>query len=199
MITKEKTIAKGRYVIFSFFPCDTSSYRRMLKSRLTRSNIKQKQNAEESPSKNPSWKTKHDSFIRMVRNARAPPGKATYLPADENPDYVGCETCGRRFNTLAAERHIPHCKQSAQKKAMLNKPMNQHRKAAVTDESSKADPGPKRKAKLKTPPVVAKKGDGSRKKNPETERGIPWCSGCGTRYGMAAKFCSGCGARKECN
>lgn len=32
--------------------------------------------------------------------------------ATANPDYVLCEYCDRRFNEIAAERHIPICRES---------------------------------------------------------------------------------------
>jgi hypothetical protein len=40
-------------------------------------------------------------------------GKLTDLPPpppSENPDYVQCPHCNRRFNEAAANRHIPLCK-----------------------------------------------------------------------------------------
>eukprot|EP00062_Callorhinchus_milii_P025218 gi/632985962/ref/XP_007909976.1/ PREDICTED: zinc finger C2HC domain-containing protein 1C-like [Callorhinchus milii] len=66
-----------------------------------------------------NWKQKHDAFLRMLRAAQQielqifrgtkqsdlPPP----LPA-ENPDYVPCPHCKRRFKAEAAERHIPTCK-----------------------------------------------------------------------------------------
>lgn len=30
-------------------------------------------------------------------------------PPSENPDYIQCPHCSRRFNQGAAERHIPKC------------------------------------------------------------------------------------------
>lgn len=30
-------------------------------------------------------------------------------PPSENPDYIQCPHCNRRFNQAAAERHIPKC------------------------------------------------------------------------------------------
>jgi hypothetical protein len=39
-----------------------------------------------------------------------------------NPDYVMCEHCDRRFNELAAERHIPICKESKRKAELRSGP-----------------------------------------------------------------------------
>ncbi|XP_071972943.1 zinc finger C2HC domain-containing protein 1C isoform X2 [Engystomops pustulosus] len=65
-----------------------------------------------------SWRQKHESFLRTIRQARvvqdvvARGGKISDLPPpppDENPDYVTCPHCSRRFAPRAAERHIPKC------------------------------------------------------------------------------------------
>ncbi|KOB78879.1 Uncharacterized protein OBRU01_01541 [Operophtera brumata] len=66
-----------------------------------------------------SRRQKHEDFIQAIRNAKqvqahlAGGGKLSDLPPpppSENPDYVSCPSCGRRFNQGAAERHIPKCK-----------------------------------------------------------------------------------------
>jgi hypothetical protein len=65
-----------------------------------------------------SWRTKHEDFIRTIRAAKemqayvAKGGKLSDLPPpppSENPDYVQCPNCARRFNEGAANRHIPIC------------------------------------------------------------------------------------------
>lgn len=59
-----------------------------------------------------------EEFIRSIRDARKVQehikkgGKASDLPPpppSENPDYVLCRFCTRRFAPQVAERHIPHC------------------------------------------------------------------------------------------
>ncbi|NXQ52046.1 ZC21C protein, partial [Anthoscopus minutus] len=71
-----------------------------------------------SPRKN-NWKQKHEALIHIMSQARQvqqilakgrkvsdlPP-----LPPIENPDYVACTYCGRKFSPRVAERHIPKCK-----------------------------------------------------------------------------------------
>ncbi|KAJ3062260.1 Zinc finger C2HC domain-containing protein 1C [Podochytrium sp. JEL0797] len=59
------------------------------------------------PKKN--WRTKHDTFLRMVRANRTPGDADPSTPALPDPDYIQCDHCGRRFNETAAERHIPIC------------------------------------------------------------------------------------------
>ncbi|XP_072284246.1 zinc finger C2HC domain-containing protein 1C isoform X2 [Pyxicephalus adspersus] len=68
--------------------------------------------------KGSSWRQKHESFIRTIRQARlvqnvvSKGGNPSDLPApppEENPDYVTCPHCTRRFAPRAAERHIPKC------------------------------------------------------------------------------------------
>uniref|UniRef100_H3BG16 Zinc finger C2HC-type containing 1C n=1 Tax=Latimeria chalumnae TaxID=7897 RepID=H3BG16_LATCH len=70
-----------------------------------------------SPKKN-TWRQKHESFIRTIRQAReitqqisrgVKPSDLPTLPPEENPDYVPCSHCGRRFAPKVAERHIPKC------------------------------------------------------------------------------------------
>uniref|UniRef100_A0A8C8VDP6 Zinc finger C2HC-type containing 1C n=1 Tax=Pelusios castaneus TaxID=367368 RepID=A0A8C8VDP6_9SAUR len=72
----------------------------------------------EPPKKN-NWRQKHESFIRTLRQARevqhviSKGGKLSDLPPlppVENPDYVSCPHCNRRFAPKVAERHIPKCK-----------------------------------------------------------------------------------------
>lgn len=72
----------------------------------------------QSPKK-ANWRRKHEEFIQAIRSAKqmqqhlAKGGKLSDLPPpppSENPDYVQCPTCNRRFNQAAAERHIPKCK-----------------------------------------------------------------------------------------
>ncbi|XP_048486080.1 uncharacterized protein LOC105382741 isoform X3 [Plutella xylostella] len=68
---------------------------------------------------NSTWRQKHEEFINAIRSAKqaqahvAAGGKLTDLPPpppSENPDYVQCPHCQRRFNQSAADRHIPKCK-----------------------------------------------------------------------------------------
>lgn len=71
-----------------------------------------------------NWRSKHQSFIEAIRYAKKcsqiekEGGNLADLPPpppSENPDYVQCPHCTRRFNQTAAERHIPHCKNSRAK------------------------------------------------------------------------------------
>lgn len=66
-----------------------------------------------------NWKQKHEALIHIMSQARQveqtlakgrtvsglPP-----LPPIDNPDYVACTYCGRKFAPRVAERHIPKCK-----------------------------------------------------------------------------------------
>ncbi|KAL0869373.1 hypothetical protein ABMA27_007617 [Loxostege sticticalis] len=67
---------------------------------------------------NSNWRQKHEEFIQAIRAAKQVQqhlnagGKLSDLPPpppSENPDYVQCPHCSRRFNKAAAERHIPKC------------------------------------------------------------------------------------------
>ncbi|XP_025976055.1 zinc finger C2HC domain-containing protein 1C [Dromaius novaehollandiae] len=79
--------------------------------------------SSESPQNEPlrknNWRQKHESFIQTLRQARqvqqvlSKGGKVSELPPlppVENPDYIACPYCSRRFAPKVAERHIPKCK-----------------------------------------------------------------------------------------
>ncbi|XP_059610931.1 uncharacterized protein LOC132257893 isoform X2 [Phlebotomus argentipes] len=71
-----------------------------------------------SAGKKNNWRRKHEEFIEAIRAAKqmqahlAKGGKLSDLPPpprSENPDYIQCPHCMRRFNEAAATRHIPKC------------------------------------------------------------------------------------------
>lgn len=75
--------------------------------------------SQSPPTKKSDWRRKHNDFINTIRSAKlvshhiAKGGKISDLPPpppSENPDYVKCQYCQRRFNPAVAERHIPRCK-----------------------------------------------------------------------------------------
>uniref|UniRef100_A0A1L8DPP9 Putative mucin-2 isoform x2 n=1 Tax=Nyssomyia neivai TaxID=330878 RepID=A0A1L8DPP9_9DIPT len=74
--------------------------------------------ASGSAGKKSNWRRKHEEFIETIRAAKqmqahlAKGGKLSDLPPpprSENPDYIQCPHCMRRFNEAAANRHIPKC------------------------------------------------------------------------------------------
>nr|NP_001262302.1 uncharacterized protein Dmel_CG42675, isoform G [Drosophila melanogaster]AGB95685.1 uncharacterized protein Dmel_CG42675, isoform G [Drosophila melanogaster] len=87
------------------------------RNRSTYSSAAQQKGLTTGVKKN-NWRKKHEDFIQSIRAAKqvkahlARGGKLSDLPPpppSENPDYVQCPHCGRRFNEQAAERHIPKC------------------------------------------------------------------------------------------
>lgn len=96
--------------------------------------VKKGLHKKEVPVKKPNWRAKHEEFLSAIRQARmvqehlAAGGKLADLPPpppSENPDYVQCPKCLRKFNETAAERHIPRCNlapktTAARKPATLN-------------------------------------------------------------------------------
>ncbi|CRK88970.1 CLUMA_CG002680, isoform A [Clunio marinus] len=86
-----------------------------------------------------NWRAKHADFIKTIRIAKQiqsyvdKGGKLSDLPPpppSENPDYIQCPHCSRRFNEAAANRHIPICKNMQH-----NKPKP---KPSITSKSSKS-------------------------------------------------------------
>ncbi|NXA31774.1 ZC21C protein, partial [Eudromia elegans] len=80
---------------------------------------KSSEGPQDEPPRKSSWRQKHESFIQTLRQARqvqhvlSKGGKASELPPlppVENPDYVACPYCSRRFAPKVAERHVPKCK-----------------------------------------------------------------------------------------
>ena len=70
------------------------------------------------PKPKSNWRQKHEDFIRAIRDAKnvqsyvKKGGNLADLPPpppSENPDYVFCKHCTRRFAPETAVRHIPKC------------------------------------------------------------------------------------------
>ncbi|NXD65561.1 ZC21C protein, partial [Eolophus roseicapillus] len=81
--------------------------------------LKGSEGPESKPPRKNNWKQKHAVLIQTMREARAVEqvlskgGKVSevpLLPPIENPDYVACPYCTRRFAPQVAERHVPKCK-----------------------------------------------------------------------------------------
>lgn len=92
--------------------------------------VRKKNKKEDPKPKKSSWRTQHENFIASIRQAKAVQkhlasgGKLSDLPPpppSENPDYVPCPHCGRKFNDAAAERHIPRCKNIVSNKKQVRK------------------------------------------------------------------------------
>ncbi|KAL9953865.1 hypothetical protein ACROYT_G041338 [Oculina patagonica] len=75
----------------------------------------------EEPKKRPKadWRAQHENFIKAIRYAKGLSNEPP--PPTENPDYVQCPHCERKFNPATAERHIPKCKDIKAKPAPLKK------------------------------------------------------------------------------
>lgn len=71
------------------------------------------------PIKKSNWRAQHESFVQNIRYAK---GQTTEAPPPaQNPDYVQCPHCDRKFNEAAAERHIPRCKDIKAKPTFLKR------------------------------------------------------------------------------
>ncbi|EDO29664.1 predicted protein, partial [Nematostella vectensis] len=63
---------------------------------------------KQEPEKKVDWRAQHESFIKAIRYAKGSSDEPP--PVMENPHYVQCPHCERKFNPETAERHIPRCK-----------------------------------------------------------------------------------------
>lgn len=75
----------------------------------------------QEPEKRPKvdWRVQHENFIKAIRYAKGASDEPP--PPSENPDYVRCPHCERKFNPATAERHIPKCKDIKAKPSRLKK------------------------------------------------------------------------------
>jgi len=82
--------------------------------------------AAKDAGKKAKWKQQSDQLRaamqanRQIAEAKARGEDITTVKfmatAEEDDDRVACPHCGRKFAEKAAERHIPHCKESMMKK-----------------------------------------------------------------------------------
>ena len=77
----------------------------------------------------PKWKRDHMAFQAAMTackqnsgaEASGMPPPAGLPPPPECDDRIPCPHCGRRFNALAAERHIPKCQAISAKPKTLTR------------------------------------------------------------------------------
>ena len=70
----------------------------------------------------PKWKRDHMAFQAAMTHCKQNSGaEASGMPPPECDDRTPCPHCGRRFNALAAERHIPKCQAISAKPKMLTR------------------------------------------------------------------------------
>ncbi|KAJ3200707.1 Zinc finger C2HC domain-containing protein 1C, partial [Clydaea vesicula] len=76
-----------------------------------------KKKKDEVVVKKSNWRAKREGFLKQIRSVKGSEAGGT-VEVEQNPDYVVCEYCERKFNETAAERHIPICKESKRKAEM---------------------------------------------------------------------------------
>eukprot|EP00049_Salpingoeca_infusionum_P001967 m.52482 g.52482 ORF g.52482 m.52482 type:complete len:364 (+) comp11303_c0_seq5:115-1206(+) len=118
-----------------------------------------KQDAPKKKEK-PAWKVKHEQFVRNIRAARKAQavidagGSLADLPPpppDENPDYVKCPHCERRFNEDAAKRHMKFCEEQSKRNALKKKKNSNDPKAlAASRRTQYKPPLPKQRTPAKS-------------------------------------------------
>lgn len=80
---------------------------------------------KQQPGKMPKWKAMSLQFRAGLKAARAaekglapPPMPIQSSDGYEDPTKTKCPTCGRSFNNVAAQRHIPFCANKAREEAL---------------------------------------------------------------------------------
>eukprot|EP00049_Salpingoeca_infusionum_P001968 m.52489 g.52489 ORF g.52489 m.52489 type:complete len:397 (+) comp11303_c0_seq6:115-1305(+) len=125
-----------------------------------------KQDAPKKKEK-PAWKVKHEQFVRNIRAARKAQavidagGSLADLPPpppDENPDYVKCPHCERRFNEDAAKRHMKFCEEQSKRNALKKKKNSNDPKAlAASRRTQYKPPLPKQRTPAKSASTTTQK------------------------------------------
>eukprot|EP01012_Entosiphon_sulcatum_P044005 TRINITY_DN584_c0_g1_i1.p1 TRINITY_DN584_c0_g1~~TRINITY_DN584_c0_g1_i1.p1 ORF type:complete len:638 (+),score=65.52 TRINITY_DN584_c0_g1_i1:1565-3478(+) len=130
-------------------------------------------------------------------------------PPSENPDYVQCPHCSRRFAPHAAERHIPSCANTTHKpKAPPKRPQTTERKenptvkpkpkpaATAAGRPRVVDPPSAQTDTPPLPPLSAGTTAAKPAAKPGPRRAM-FCTECGTKYpDEAANFCQECGTKR---
>jgi hypothetical protein len=132
----------------------------------------------------------------MIRAARDPSRQSSSNVDNAYDDYVTCDYCQRRFNETAAERHIPHCRQKAQKNDVVKKP-GANSNDRLTRRIQYKPPPPKSNGSKLQVKKAEKQDTGVESPRDEQAPKVIFCHCCGCRYqsGMA-KFCFECGTRR---
>eukprot|EP00667_Euglena_gracilis_P003429 EG_transcript_3437 len=179
-----------------------------------------------------NWREKHEALKAAMKASRevtaclAKGGKLSDLPPpppSENPDYVQCPHCSRRFNQKAAERHIAACANT------INKPRAPPKRPAAPvakpQPASPPPPAPKPTATLTKPLAKPAPKPGPADKDGPLSPAAPkavaapkvaaappkasaapaataarprFCSECGYKFeDHVANFCQECGYRRE--
>jgi len=148
------------------------------------------------------WRTPHEA---VAASERAPGGSPDDVPppppAEEDDNHVLCPTCGRRFNALAAARHLPICA------ATVHRPKGppQRSPASATPKPkapATSPPAPRPSATPALPPLPAAPPPPDAPRAPGAS-GPPaalrarFCSECGVQFAIStAKFCCECGTQR---
>ena len=117
--------------------------------------------AETKQAKKPLWKTQSEQFQSAMKNARAV--QAGEPPPESEPvedTRVPCPHCGRKFEALVAERHIPKCATTKAKPNAVGTPMRRQSSTSSKSLTNAAAPAaaPQR-TEPRTPAREKDKGD----------------------------------------
>ncbi|CAI2356806.1 unnamed protein product [Caenorhabditis sp. 36 PRJEB53466] len=127
-----------------------------------------------------NWRERHGNFIDAVSSSKRvdyalktgaplPPPPKTAVPSD----YVQCEYCNRNFNSAAAERHIPFCREQAARKQTGNLKSSAGSRGLATNyrslpskhEGRKQDPSSRNGSAERKPTTKGRDGSLSRARN----------------------------------
>ncbi|ORZ34176.1 hypothetical protein BCR44DRAFT_52009 [Catenaria anguillulae PL171] len=170
--------------------------------------VAQAPSASAAPMAPPAWKAKSDAMRSVMKAARL----GHTAPAQDNPDYVPCPTCGRKFNEEAAKRHLQTCAERKQREEFAAG--GKRAAGGGTGAGGAGGAGEDmlmRRIKYQPPlPGAKKKKQEAAGGNVQVQqqqhpagaaqpqaRGRPCCPGCGAGYlTQEAKFCFECGTRR---
>jgi hypothetical protein len=156
------------------------------------------------------WKVKREQFVRNVRMAKSSSNDVQSSRVRggvaDTSDLTPCPHCDRSFNELAAERHIPICKESHDRNRMRTSSKRVDPKREARDEALRRriafDPRkPSSEKSSKTSSMESVEPAAPKQKSTAQQstktKGVH-CGECGSQFATErARFCVECGFKRK--